>query len=257
MSKKYLGERFDIHGGGQDLIFPHHENEIAQSEAANGCPFANYWMHNGLLTVGHKKMGKSLGNFVTLRDAAALFPYEVIRFFFISGHYRMPMEYGEHLLESAKSGLTRIKNCASNLKHIAETAVSEQMSEAERELLKSAEAYRAAFEAAMDDDFNTADAVAAVFELVKFINVNTGAFSKGLAEKMLELLTGLCDLLGLIIGDDNGKSREEAGIEALIQARNDARKAKNWARADEIRDELAARGIVLKDTPDGVRWEYK
>jgi cysteinyl-tRNA synthetase len=257
MSKKYLGERFDIHGGGQDLIFPHHENEIAQSEAANGCAFANYWMHNGLLTVGHKKMGKSLGNFVTLRDAAAAFPYDVIRFFLVSGHYRMPMEYGEHLLESAKSGLTRIKNCASSLTHLAETAALAQMNEAELGTLKDAEAYRAAFETAMDEDFNTADAVAAVFELVKFVNVNIGAPSKELALKILGLLSGLCDLLGIIIGDDKRKDGDEAGIEALIEARNDARKAKDWVRADRIRDELAARGVVLKDTPDGVRWEYR
>ena len=236
MVRKYLGA-VDIHGGGEDLIFPHHENEIAQSEALQKESFAKYWMHNGMLTQGNKKMSKSLGNFFTLREIAEKFPHNVIRFFLLSGHYRMPMEFGEELLAAAGRGLSRIKNCRALL------AESEGPAPAE------IENFRADFEAHMDDDFNTANAISVIFELVTFCNrlPTRGA---------LALLDELCGLLGIKI-DDLDSAETNAEIETLVEQRQEARKNKDWAAADKIRDELMARGITLEDTPTGVRWTRK
>ncbi|MDR1664661.1 MAG: cysteine--tRNA ligase [Clostridiales bacterium] len=259
MAKKYLGETIDIHGGGQDLMFPHHENEIAQSEAANGAEFARYWMHSGIITSGHKKMSKSVGNFSTLREVAEKFPYDVIRFFFLSGHYRMPIEYSEELLASAQSGLTRIKNARGALAFIMENTEKPALSDAEKALLSQAERFPAGFEAAMDDDFNTADAITAIFELVRFIHSNTdvnnpGGVSRAFAEALMAQTDKLCGILGF---DLSGPQQTDAEVEALIAQRQAARKNKDWAAADRIRDELNARGIVLEDTAGGVRWSYK
>jgi len=247
MVRKFLGY-VDIHGGGADLIFPHHENEIAQSEALQSEPFAKYWMHVGMLTNGHKKMSKSLGNFFTLRETAEKFPHELIRFFLISGHYRMPMEYSEALLESAQKALERIKNCRALLLEAADDKA---------ELPKEAESFKADFEARLDDDFNTADAVAVIFELVRFANtrLHEGGLSGSQARGVAELIDSMCGLLGLSFAAE--ESDVDAEIEALIAERQAARAAKDWAAADQIRDTLAEKGIVLEDTPSGVRWTRK
>jgi len=242
MVKKYLGY-VDIHGGGADLIFPHHENEIAQSESLQEEPFAKYWMHVGMLTNGHKKMSKSLGNFFTLRDTAQSFPHEVIRFFLLSGHYRMPMEYGNDLLESAAKGLERIKNCRNSLeKYDCDSA-----------LLKEAEKFKEDFTASMDDDFNTADAIAAVFDLVRF--ANTRMRSNEEVSGLAGLLDELCAILGLSLLEEEQTLEEE--VEALIAQRQEARKNKDFALADKIRNDLLAKGIVLEDTRSGVQWTRK
>ena len=242
MVKKYWGY-VDIHGGGADLIFPHHENEIAQSESLQEEPFAKYWMHVGMLTNGHKKMSKSLGNFFTLRDTAQSFPHEVIRFFLLSGHYRMPMEYGNDLLESAAKGLERIKNCRNSLeKYDCDSA-----------LLKEAEKFKEDFTASMDDDFNTADAIAAVFDLVRF--ANTRMRSNEEVSGLAGLLDELCAILGLSLLEEEQTLEEE--VEALIAQRQEARKNKDFALADKIRNDLLAKGIVLEDTRSGVQWTRK
>ena len=263
MVNEYL-DYVDIHGGGEDLIFPHHENEIAQSEALQEEPLAKYWMHNGMLTIGHKKMSKSLGNFTTLRELAEKFSYDVIRFYLLSGHYRMPLEYGEALIEANQRSLNRIKNCRVLL---ADAAISagETLSEAEVGYLEEAKKFRADFEARMDDDFNTADAISVIFELVRFTNrlVNADAstpLSKPCAEGLIALLDELCGILGLDIktaagnagSNQNGPASEE--IELLITQRQEARKNKDWALADKIRDDLSARGIIIEDTTTGVKW---
>jgi len=255
MSEKYLGQ-IDIHGGGGDLIFPHHENEIAQSEALGKIPYAKYWMHVGMLTSGHKKMSKSLGNFSTLREVVEKFPPVVIRFFLLAGHYRMPMEYSEALLESAQKSLGRIENCREMLK-LAEGEGVDTLTGAEAAWLKESERFRVDFEARMDDDFNTADAISVIFELVKFVNVRVHgqAVSKLFTEGLLKLLDHFCDLLGLEMTVAEAKGSAE--IESLIAQRQEARKNKDWALADKIRDGLAAEGIVLEDTPTGVRWTKK
>jgi len=257
MVKEYLQGNVDIHGGGEDLIFPHHENEIAQSEALQDAPFVKYWMHNGMLTNKHKKMSKSLGNFFTFRDVAERFPPEIIRFFLLSGHYRMPLEYSEALLESAQKGFARIKKCWELLGDAAKSG-AETLSENEAIWLKEAEAFKRDFEARMEDDFNTADAISVVFELVKFINVKMHEqdISKPFAKGMQEILDQLLDLLGLAQTENTVHSNEDE-IEALIAQRQEARKNKNWAEADKIRDDLLAQGIVLEDTPTGVRWTAK
>ena len=244
MARKYLGH-VDIHGGGEDLIFPHHENEIVQSEALQETPFARYWMHNGPLTNGHKKMSKSLGNFFTLREVAEKFPHDVIRFFLLLGHYRMPMEYGEDLLEAAGKGLTRIKNCRTLLALV----------DADKGTDVDLKRFKSDFEVSMEDDFNTADAISVIFELVKFANVlmHDGNLSKSDANRIMEMLDELCALIGIIFEDDDAV--DEAEIEELIAKRQEARKNKNWTEADKIRDELASRGITLEDTPSGVRWK--
>ncbi len=258
MAKKYLGDTIDIHAGGEDLIFPHHENEIAQSEAANGKPFAKYWMHNGFINVDNKKMSKSLGNFFTLREIASEFPYEVIRFFILNGQYRTPINFSRELVKAAQNGLERIKNCISNLKYILENLEQKGLSEKEKALISELESFKIDFEKAMDDDFNTADAITAIYELVKFANINVNEnSSKEFAELVDNQLETLTDILGLISNEEGSALIDEAEIEALIQKRQDAKKAKDFALADKIRDDLKEKGIILEDTRQGVRWTYK
>ena len=254
MSKKYLGEQIDIHAGGEDLIFPHHENEIAQSEAANGKEFAKYWMHNGCLNIDNRKMSKSLGNFFTVREISEKYDLQVLRFFMLSAHYRSPLNFSAELMEAAKNGLERITTAAENLKFLINNARTEDMSEDERKKLAGSTVYVENFEKAMDDDFNTADAISAVFELVKYMNTTTdGASSKEYLQNLFDCLIRLTDVLGIIV--DKEDEILASDIEALIEERQAARKAKNFARADEIRDELLAKGIILKDTREGVQWK--
>ena len=253
MAKKYLGDEIDIHAGGEDLIFPHHENEIAQSEAANGKEFSKYWMHNGFLNIDNKKMSKSLGNFFTVREIGEKYDLQVLRFFMLSAHYRSPLNFSAELMEAAKNGLERICTAAENLKRLAEGA-SGEMSAKEQDLLRESDAFVQKYEAAMEDDFNTADAVSAVFEYVKFCNTNaSGENSKAFLQALFDRLKVLCDVLGIIVEKETEILDEE--IENLIAERQAARKEKNFARADEIRDQLAAMGIILKDTREGVTWK--
>ena len=254
MAKRYLGDTIDIHAGGEDLIFPHHENEIAQSECANGCQFANYWLHNGFITVDNEKMSKSLGNFFTVREIAAEFPYEVIRFFILNGHYRMPLNFSRELMQSCQNGLERIKNCKKDLEHYVANAAGELTAEEEAKLAEVT-AFRAQFEAAMDDDFNTADAITAIYELVRYSNKSTkDGVSKAFAQKELDELVALCDVLGLVKEEEEKVDEDAEMIEALIAKRAEAKKNKDFAAADAIRDELAAMGITIKDTRQGVQW---
>ena len=254
MSKKYLGEQIDIHAGGEDLVFPHHENEIAQSEAANGKEFARYWMHNAFLNIDNRKMSKSLGNFRTVREISEQYDLQVLRFFMLSAHYRSPLNFSADLMEASKNGLERIVNAADNLKYLISAAAAQEMPAEEKEAFAKTDEFVKGFEAAMEDDFNTADAVAAVFELVKYINTNVSAQnSKECLQSYLDLLVKLCDVLGLIVDKKEELLDEE--IEKLIEERQAARKAKNFARADEIRDELLSKGIILKDTREGVQWK--
>lgn len=252
MSKKYLGEEIDIHAGGEDLVFPHHENEIAQSEAANGKTFAKYWMHNAFLNIDNKKMSKSLGNFFTVRDISEKYDLQVLRFFMLSAHYRSPLNFSAELMEAAKNGYERIVTCVDNLKYLEEQAGEGEMTEAETALLQEAKTFADKFDEAMDDDFNTADAISAIFELVKFANTQAGEQS---AKEFLQKLKGqivlLSDICGLIV--DKEEEGLDADVERLIAERQEAKKAKNFARADEIREELLARGIALKDTREGVK----
>ncbi|MDO4484956.1 MAG: cysteine--tRNA ligase [Bacillota bacterium] len=252
MSKKHLGDTIDIHAGGQDLQFPHHENEIAQSECCNGVPFANYWMHNGYITIDNEKMSKSKGNFFTVRDILKEYDGEVMRFFLLSGHYRNPINFSDSLMEQAKAGLGRMRNAKENLKHLIANGQGE-MTDAEKEALAGYDKYRQEFIAAMDDDLNTADAISAIFELITAINtaVKDGA-SKEFAEKSLEVLMELATVVGLLQQDNDDEAVDD-DIQALVDERQQARKEKNFARADEIRDMLKARGITLKDTPQGVQ----
>ncbi|HIY63114.1 MAG TPA: cysteine--tRNA ligase [Candidatus Mediterraneibacter stercoripullorum] len=253
MSKKYLGEQIDIHAGGEDLIFPHHENEIAQSEAANGKPFARYWMHNGFLNIDNQKMSKSLGNFFTVREISEKYDLQVLRFFMLSAHYRSPLNFSAELMESAKSGLERIVTAAENLKYLSEKAQTDKMTEDEKAKAEKAQEFTDSFERAMDDDFNTADAVSAVFELVKFINTTADEnSSKEYLVSLSDRLHKLTDVLGIIV--DREEEILDEDIEALILERQAARKERNFARADQIRDELLARGIILEDTREGVKW---
>ena len=254
MSKKYLGEQIDIHAGGEDLVFPHHENEIAQSEAANGKEFARYWMHNAFLNIDNRKMSKSLGNFRTVREISEQYDLQVLRFFMLSAHYRSPLNFSADLMEASKNGLERIVNAADNLKYLISAATAQEMTAEEKEAFAKTDEFVKGFEAAMEDDFNTADAVAAVFELVKYINTGVSAQnSKECLQSYLDLLVKLCDVLGLIVDKKDELLDEE--IEKLIEERQAARKAKNFARADEIRDELLSKGIILKDTREGVQWK--
>lgn len=254
MSKKYLGDEIDIHAGGEDLIFPHHENEIAQSEAANGVPFAKYWMHNGFLNINNQKMSKSLGNFFTVRDIAEKYDLQVLRFFMLSAHYRSPLNFSADLMEAAKNGLERIVTAGSTLKRQMDATTKQDLTEEEQAYFDATEEYVKKFEAAMDDDANTADAVSAVFELVKYINTNASSEnSRTYLELLYVRLNTLCDVLGIILEQE--EELLDADIEALIQERTDAKKAKNFARADEIRDELKNRGIILEDTREGVKWK--
>ena len=258
MSKRYLGEQIDIHGGGEDLIFPHHENEIAQSECCSGKTFANYWMHNAFLTIDNTKMSKSLGNFFTVRDIAAKYDLQVLRFFMLSAHYRSPLNFSAELMEAAKSSLARITTCVQRVRDIAQAAnergAGSQMSEAESALLEEAHRYVTEFETAMEDDFNTADAISALFELVRYANINvTQDVSAGYAQAVLDILEKLCGVLGIIT--EKKQETLDSEVEELIEQRQQARKDKDFARADEIRDKLLAMGIVLKDTREGVKWE--
>ena len=254
MSKKYLGEQIDIHAGGEDLVFPHHENEIAQSEAANGKEFSRYWMHNAFLNIDNHKMSKSLGNFRTVREISEQYDLQVLRFFMLSAHYRSPLNFSADLMEASKSGLERIVNAADNLKFLMGNAKNDRMTEAEKELFAKTEEFVQGFERAMEDDFNTADAVAAVFELVKYTNTNTDQeSSKEYLQMLLERLVKLTDVLGLIVNKEEDILDEE--IEKLIEERQAARKAKDFKRADAIRDELLEKGIILKDTREGVQWK--
>ena len=252
MNWRYLGDTIDIHCGGQDLIFPHHENEIAQSECCNGVPFAHYWMHNGYINVDNVKMSKSLGNFFTVRDVAEKYGYEPIRYLMISSQYRSPINYSVDIIEQCKASLQRLYTCRNNLDFALENATDIVPENAE-EIKKQLDSRREQFIEAMDDDLNTADGISAVFELVKDINVNViDSKSAELIKYAIDLFDELTNVLGLVYNRDTGSLDEE--IEKLIEARQNARKEKNWAEADRIRDELKAQGIVLEDTPQGVKW---
>ena len=254
MSKKYLGEEIDIHAGGEDLIFPHHENEIAQSECCNGKIFARYWMHNGFLNIDNRKMSKSLGNFRTVRQIGEQYDLQVLRFFMLNAHYRSPLNFSADLMEAAKNSLERILEAAGKLSDRKDNGAAEYITEEELALLKEAEGFVTKFEAAMDDDFNTADALAAIFELVKFANTNVDEnSSREFAGGLYEELFKLSDVLGLKI--EKKEEILDKEIEDLIQERQAARKAKDFKRADEIRDELLKKGIILKDTREGVKWQ--
>lgn len=254
MSNRYLGKTIDIHCGGQDLIFPHHENEIAQSEAANGCRFVNYWMHNGFISVDNKKMSKSLNNFFTVREAADAYGYDAIRMFMLMSHYRSPLNYSGEILIQAQNALERLSTAKSNLEFFKKNGVEGDMSAQEAEFAGALGRYRERFCDAMDDDLNTADAVAVIFELVREINAAVSPSAnptKALAKLCDDIFTELSEVIGLPI--DKAKDDLDGEIEALIEARQAARKSKNFAEADRIRDELKAMGIVLMDTPQGVK----
>ena len=253
MVRRYLGETIDIHCGGQDLVFPHHENEIAQSECCNGVPFANYWMHNGFISVDNVKMSKSLGNFFTVRDVANEYGYEPIRYFLISSHYRSPINYSVDIIEQCKASLVRLYNCRESLDFALKNAVDNVPSNADA-IKATLDGRRDQFIKVMDDDLNTADAISAVFELVKDINTSviTDEPSKELVEYATKLFDELTGVLGLVYNRKTENLDDE--IEKLIEARTQARKDRNWAEADRIRDELKAQGIVLEDTPQGVKW---
>lgn len=252
MSKKYIGDTIDIHAGGEDLIFPHHENEIAQSEACNDEKFANYWMHNGFLNINNKKMSKSAGNFFTVREIGEKYPLQVIRFFMLSAHYRTPLNFSDTLVESAKTGLDRILTAIDLCREMAAKEETGSLSDAEKEHFANVEALVKKFEDAMEDDFNTADAVSAIFEIVRESNSTVKDFSADYAKKVLKVLEDLCGVLGIETTKEEEILDEE--IEKLIEERQAARKNKDFARADEIRDQLLEQGIVLKDTREGVKW---
>ena len=253
MSTKILGETIDIHAGGQDLIFPHHENEIAQSEGASGRPFARYWLHNGFINIENEKMSKSLGNFFTIRDISRDYDLEIIRFFMLSAHYRNPVNFSREMLNQAKNGLERLYNAKGDLGHLKKNAARRQMNSREEEKAKGLEAYRRKFEEAMEDDLNTADALAAIFELVRDINTFVkGDASAAFAEKALGLIKELAGVLGIMSKEEQGLDET---IEQLVARREEARKQKDWALADKIRDDLRERGIIVEDTPQGVKWK--
>ncbi len=256
MSKKYLGESIDIHAGGEDLIFPHHENEIAQSECCSGHVFANYWMHNAFLNIDNKKMSKSLGNFFTVRDISEKYDLQVLRIFMLSAHYRSPLNFSADLMEAAGNSLDRIRRAADRLSDLAASAAVTDLQPSENEILEEVKAHIGRFDEKMDDDANTADALSVIFDLVRYANTNvTENASKALAQGTLDVLTMLCDILGIIALPE--KESADAEIEALIEERQAARKARNFARADEIRDQLKAMGIELMDTKQGVKWSRK
>ncbi len=252
MSKKYLGEQIDIHAGGEDLIFPHHENEIAQSEACNGKEFSHYWMHNGFLNIDNVKMSKSLGNFFTVREISEKYDLQVLRFFMLSAHYRSPLNFSADLMAAAKNGLDRILTAVDRLRGISGEA--REMNPEELALVTELETLCTKFDNAMDDDFNTADAVSAIFEMVKFANVNVKAESAvAFVEKVLKTIVEYCDILGVIT--EKKEEILDEDIENLIAERQAARKARNFARADEIRNMLSEMGIILEDTREGVKWK--
>ncbi|HIV25617.1 MAG TPA: cysteine--tRNA ligase [Candidatus Scatomonas pullistercoris] len=254
MAKKYLGEEIDIHAGGEDLIFPHHENEIAQSECCNGKPFARYWLHNAFLNIDNRKMSKSLGNFFTVREIGEKYDLQVLRFFMLSAHYRSPLNFSAEIMESSRNALERILTAAERLKELEQSAAGEKLLEGEQEKLQEMKAFREKFEEAMEDDLNTADAISAVFELVKF--ANTEAVPEGSREFAAALgkeLSELCGILGLKTERKTEVLDQE--IEEMIRQRQEARKAKDFARADAIRNELLEKGIILEDTREGVKWK--
>ncbi len=254
MSKKYLGEEIDIHAGGEDLVFPHHENEIAQSECCNGKQFARYWMHNAFLNIDNRKMSKSLGNFFTVREIGEKYDLQVLRFFMLNAHYRSPLNFSAELMEASKNSLERIITCVEQLKHLLETAQKAEMTETEKALEVEVLEYVKKYENSMEDDFNTADAIAAIFELVKFANTKANENStSAFVQYLFDTIVHLSDVLGLIVNKEAEILDEE--IEKLIEERQTARKEKNFKRADEIRDELAAMEIILKDTREGVQWK--
>ena len=254
MSKKYLGEQIDIHGGGEDLVFPHHENEIAQSEAVSGKKFAKYWMHNAFLNIDNVKMSKSLGNFKTVRQISEQYDLQILRLFMLSAHYRSPLNFSAEMMESAKASLERILTCMERLKDLAGKAQERELNTAEEETLKSLETLVQKFESSMEDDFNTADALSAVFEMVKLANVSvTEESAKELVSRVDETLRKLLDVLGIL--PERKKETLDAEVEALIAERQAARKARNFARADEIRNQLTEMGILLEDTREGVKWK--
>lgn len=255
MANKYLGKTIDIHSGGQDLIFPHHENEIAQSECANGQIFANYWMHNGYININNQKMSKSLGNFFTVRDIAKKYDYEIIRFFMLSAHYRNPVNFSDVLMEQAKSAVERVYTCLDNLKFLAKNGAERALTPEEQALSEKIDECKDKFIAAMDDDLNTADAIAAIFDIVYAANTGLSKEKESSVEivnKCIDTIKELGGVLGLFVSEKEETLDSE--IEALIEERNAARKAKDWAKADEIRDKLKAMNIILKDTPMGVKW---
>ena len=255
MANKYLGKTIDIHSGGQDLIFPHHENEIAQSECANGVPFANYWMHNGYININNQKMSKSLGNFFTVRDISEKYDHEIIRFFMLSAHYRNPVNFSDVLMEQAKSATERVYTCIDNLKFLIDKGEDRDFNDEELKLSEQIDGFKQKFIDAMDDDLNTADAIAAIFDIVYASNTGLskeGGNSVKIAEKALNAIRELGNVLGLF--NTEKENSLDAEIEALIEERNEARKAKDWSKADEIRDKLKAMNIELKDTPMGVKW---
>ena len=255
MANKYLGKTIDIHSGGQDLIFPHHENEIAQSECANGQLFANYWMHNGYININNQKMSKSLGNFFTVRDIAKKYDYEIIRFFMLSAHYRNPVNFSDVLMEQAKSAVERVYTCLDNLKFLAKNGVERALTPKEQALSEKIDECKDKFIAAMDDDLNTADAIAAIFDIVYAANTGLSKEKESSVEivnKCIDTIKELGGVLGLFVSEK--EETLDSKIEALIEERNAARKAKDWAKADEIRDKLKAMNIILKDTPMGVKW---
>lgn len=254
MAKKYLGDTIDIHAGGEDLLFPHHENEIAQSQCANGTIFARYWMHNGFINVDNEKMSKSKGNFFTIRDIVKLFPYEVIRFFILASHYRSPINFSKNTLKSAENSLTRISTCLNNIKFIAKNTSKHEIDDTEKKQLEYIKKYRKDFELNMEDDFNTADAISTIFEFVKYSNINvTHNSSKYFADTIYKEITDLCHILGLVLTKDIPQESDE-DINLLIEARNKAKLEKDFVKADNIRNSLIEKGIVLEDTRQGVRW---
>ncbi|MBQ8147435.1 MAG: cysteine--tRNA ligase [Lachnospiraceae bacterium] len=254
MSKKYIGDVIDIHAGGEDLIFPHHENEIAQSEAANGTEFARYWMHNAFLKINNEKMSKSLGNFFTVREISEKYPLQVIRFFMLSAHYRSPLNFSDDLVESAKNGLERIVTAYEKVAEAAGKATVSDMTAQETEYAAKIDEFLKKYEAAMDDDLNTADAISVVFELVKLLNTTVNAdSSKAYCDKMATVFKQLCDILGIETVREQELLDED--IERLIEERQQARKNKDFARADEIRNSLLEQGIALEDTREGVKWK--
>ena len=258
MANKYLGETIDIHSGGQDLIFPHHENEVAQSECANGKPFANYWMHNGYININNQKMSKSLGNFFTVRDILEKYDAEIVRFFMLSAHYRNPVNFSDILMEQSKSAVERVYTCIDNLHFLLDNSEEREFNETEKKYSEELDKCKQKFIDAMDDDLNTADAIASIFDIVYASNTYLSTEEKNaqaVINKALDIISELGNILGLFTKSKSNSL--DAEIEAMIEERNKARAEKNWAKADEIRDKLKEMHIVLKDTPMGVKWSYE
>lgn len=254
MSKKYLGEQIDIHGGGEDLVFPHHENEIAQSECCSGKKFANYWMHNAFLNIDNKKMSKSEGNFFTVRDISEKYDLQILRFFMLNAHYRSPLNFSAELMEAAKNSLERILTGINNLRDNISLMTKKDLSVEEKENMQEIDKLKERFDLSMDDDFNTADAISIIFELVKLSNITISKDSSiEYSKYMLETIIGFCDVLGIIT--DKKEEVLDADVEKLIEERKMAKKAKDFARADAIREELKNMGIALEDTREGVKWK--